>query len=82
MIEPLPEFLDAGTFPRFAGIRDKGNIQVLIEKVNQLVEASNRQDRILAVLLANTPGGMEQHVARHEDYTETMKSYEEEESGG
>lgn len=55
MIDPLPEFLDAETFPRFKGIKDKGNLQVMIGKIDELVEVSNRQNRAITFLLANHP---------------------------
>jgi hypothetical protein len=55
MIEKLPEFLDPETFPRFRGVKDKGNLQVLMGKIDELVEASNRQDRVIAFLLSNHP---------------------------
>lgn len=50
------------------------------EKINELIEASNRQDRVIALLCRNIPGGMAQHLRAvdEEFYSELGRSEEDE----
>jgi hypothetical protein len=52
---------------------------VLVTKLNELIEASNRQDRVIAMLVRNTPGGMEQHL-RARDYSYYAEIFDREEA--
>ncbi len=46
-----------------------------------LARKINRQDRVLAQLIHNGMGGMEQYLDP-DDYAETMKAYREDKAGG
>jgi hypothetical protein len=62
-------------------MNDPASMSIVMRKFNELIEASNRQDRVLAQLIHNGRGGIEQYLDPR-DYQETMVAYKEDRTDG